>query len=196
MEKKGFTLIELLIVIGIIAILAAVTLVVLNPAEMLRKARDSQRLQDLDSLGSAISLYLAEIESPTLDGGGGNCRNVTGGTTNSDVWCSYTTSAVTPCTVTVATGNRNVDGTGWVPINFTQLSVGAPFGSLPVDPTNDQTKGFYYRYACDDEDMTFELNANLESKYYTTTKNYEGNDGGSNPNLYEKGSEPGLDLIS
>jgi len=189
MEKKGFTLIELLIVIGIIAILAAVTLVVLNPAEMLRKARDSQRLQDLDSLGSAISLYLAEIESPTLDGGGGNCRNVSGGTANSDVWCSNTLAG---CDVN--SNSRAVDGSGWVPINFTDLSAGAPFGALPVDPTNNDT--YYYAYACDDEYMTFELNAILESTYYTDTKKYDENDGGDNNARYEKGSEPGLDLIS
>ena len=190
MEKKGFTLIELLIVIGIIAILAAVTLVVLNPAEMLRKARDSQRIQDLDSLGSAISLYLAEVESPTLDGGGGNCRNVGGGgPANSSVWCS---NSLAGCDIN--SNSRAVDGTGWVPIDFTQLSAGAPFGALPVDPTNNAS--YYYAYACDDEYMTFELNAILESKYYTTDKDYDGKDGGDQLDRYEKGSEPGLDLIS
>jgi len=189
MENKGFTLIELLIVIGIIAILAAVTLVVLNPAEMLRKARDSQRIQDLDSLGSAISLYLAEVESPTLDGGGGNCRNAGGGIANSSVWCSNSSAG---CDVN--SDSRAVDGSGWVPINFTTLSAGAPFGALPVDPTNNAS--YYYAYACDDEYMTFELNAILESTYYKDTKDYDAKDGGDNDSRYEKGSEPGLDLIS
>jgi len=191
MEKKGFTLIELLIVIGIIAILAAVTLVVLNPAEMLRKARDSQRLQDLDSLGSAISLYLAEVEDPKLDNNeaDGWCRNVTDGKDPSKVWCSNLNAG---CDVNK--DSRAVDGSGWVPINFTSLSAGAPFGSLPVDPTNNDT--YYYAYACDDEHMTFELNAKLESTYYTDTKKYDENDGGDNNARYEKGSEPGLDLIN
>lgn len=191
MEKKGFTLIELLIVIGIIAILAAVTLVVLNPAEMLRKARDSQRLQDLDSLGSAISLYLAEVEDPKLDNNeaDGFCRNDDEGKTNSQVWCSNSKAG---CNVNK--DSRAVDGSGWVPINFTGLSAGAPFGSLPVDPTNDAN--YYYAYACDDKNMTFELNAILESKYYRETKDYDKNDGGNKDDRYEKGSEPGLDLIS
>jgi type IV pilus assembly protein PilA len=42
--KAGFTLIELLIVIGVLAILATVVVLVLNPTEMFKQARDSQRL--------------------------------------------------------------------------------------------------------------------------------------------------------
>ena len=58
--KKGFTLLELLIVIGILAILATVLIAVINPAELLRRARDTQRLSDLDALRSAISLFTPE----------------------------------------------------------------------------------------------------------------------------------------
>ena len=182
MENKGFTLIELLIVIGIISILAAVTLLVLNPAQMLRKARDSQRLQDLDTLASAISLYLAEVESPVLDEYG-SC--------GSDIWCSHSGPAI----CTQATTSRDVDGTGWVPINFatTTLSTGAPFGSLPIDPTNDSTH--LYMYACDSSNGAFELNAKLESTYYKDTKDFDGKDGGNDNDTYEKGNDPGLDLI-
>jgi prepilin-type N-terminal cleavage/methylation domain-containing protein len=48
--KAGFTLIELLIVIGILAILATVVVLVLNPTEMFKQARDSQRLSETDAL--------------------------------------------------------------------------------------------------------------------------------------------------
>ncbi len=53
----GFTLLELLIVIGILAVLASVTFIAINPAEQLKKTRDSRRLADLKSLDKAVSIY-------------------------------------------------------------------------------------------------------------------------------------------
>ena len=53
---KGFTLIELLIVIAILAILATTVVLVLNPAQILAETRDGQRLNDMGTLQSAISL--------------------------------------------------------------------------------------------------------------------------------------------
>src|ERR1700691_308696 len=55
--KKGFTLIEILVVIAIIAILAAVVVLTLNPAELLRQSRDANRVSDMATLTSALSLY-------------------------------------------------------------------------------------------------------------------------------------------
>ncbi len=67
---KGFTLIELLIVIAILAILATAVVLVLNPAQILAQARDSQRISDLSSVKSAIALYLATTTStPTMTAG-------------------------------------------------------------------------------------------------------------------------------
>src|SRR3989344_5681288 len=75
-NKKGFTLIELLIVIAILGILAAAVIVVLNPAQLLAQARDGTRLSDLDSVRSAIALYLTDVSAPAL----GEAENVTFGT--------------------------------------------------------------------------------------------------------------------
>ena len=58
--KKGFTLIEVLVVIGIIAILAAVVLVAVNPARQFKLARDSQRTSNVSSLLNAVHQNIAE----------------------------------------------------------------------------------------------------------------------------------------
>src|SRR5271154_2180592 len=67
-NRKGFTLIELLVVIAIIAVLAVVVILSLNPAELLRQARDSNRVSDMATFKSAIALYLADVASPSLVG--------------------------------------------------------------------------------------------------------------------------------
>lgn len=56
-SAKGFTLIELLIVIAVIGILAAVVLAAIDPAEQLRRGRDSSRLQTIATLGHAMAAY-------------------------------------------------------------------------------------------------------------------------------------------
>ena len=56
-SNPGFTLIELLVVIGVISILATVTLIAVNPGRQFSAARDTQRRADLYSLTSAIVQY-------------------------------------------------------------------------------------------------------------------------------------------
>lgn len=58
--KRGFTLIELVIVIGILAVLVAVVISVLNPARYLAKSRDTRRQSDLKMIQAALEAYYSQ----------------------------------------------------------------------------------------------------------------------------------------
>lgn len=57
-KRKGFTLIELLVVVAIIAILTVLIIVTWTSAQ--KKARDSKRKSDLQSIASATEMFYSE----------------------------------------------------------------------------------------------------------------------------------------
>lgn len=187
--KKGFTLIELLIVIGILAILATAVILVLNPAQLLAQARDSQRISDLSSVKSAIGLYLATADSPAI-AASSTCT---------------ATGCNNPFTLTplVVTSSTSVTGTGWVAINLSGTAGGSSLSSLPLDPTNNST--YFYGFAGDSTNKTFELDGRLESTKYRDQMTSDGGNkdvcgtdyGGSTTSstcFYEIGTAAGLSL--
>ena len=63
MNRQGFTLIELLIVIGILAVLATATTLILNPAEFLAQGRDARRITDIDNLNRIMGVFNSQSGS-------------------------------------------------------------------------------------------------------------------------------------
>lgn len=210
-QEAGFTLLELLIVVSIIAILSVALVVVLDPAETLRKSRDAQRISDLSSMKTALGLYLTSTTTPYLGGLASNtaCKATPAGAyvAGDSIFYSYSgaPSAITDATLDGGSGSNPsavstttpamTDSTGWIPVNFDTLIGGSPISNLPLDPTNTiaalgtvASTDLVYRYACSVTPLAFEMDAQLESTTYTQTDNKKTSDGGNNSNLYEVGT--------
>jgi type IV pilus assembly protein PilA len=57
MNKKGFTLIEILLVVALIAILAGIVILAINPAKQLADTRNAQRRMDVKTIVDAVYQY-------------------------------------------------------------------------------------------------------------------------------------------
>jgi len=79
-RTHGFTLIELLVVISIIGLLSSVVLASLDSARS--KARDAQRIRDIDQIMTALELYYADNGHYPYSSGG--C----GATSPNGAWCN------------------------------------------------------------------------------------------------------------
>lgn len=155
--KKGFTLLELLMVIMIIGILA--TVVVVNLTVSQKKARDSKRVADLQSIQSAVEMY--RQTSGKLPGGTASYYQ----SNYNPNWTLHKESQTAPDTA---------DDDKFA------IDLAAYLSSLPIDPKNGKesiqpwtqdTTGLAYRYQ--QNGSKYKLDAGME-----TREDLVANDGG------------------
>ncbi len=182
--KRGFTLVELLVVIAILAVLATAVVIVLNPAELIKQARDSTRISDMAALNGAVSVFFSDV-APTSSVAVGNC---TSGTI-----APAASGATTSCSLVATT---SIDGTGWVNLNFTAMA-SPPLSRLPRDPNTGSTSckdttlaTCMYVWKSSSTVGVFEIDAPMESiKFFTGGSGHITDiDGGNNTGWYEVGT--------
>ena len=107
LHRQGFTLVELLLVIGIIATLAVVVFVALDPAKRFADSRDARRTSDVETILSAIHQYIIDNkgsfpsgiitdEERMLGGSNGGCVNSSGGCNSGNEACINLLSELSP----------------------------------------------------------------------------------------------------
>ncbi|MEI8229683.1 MAG: type II secretion system protein [Candidatus Peregrinibacteria bacterium] len=130
---KGFTLIELLLVIGIIAILASIVIVAINPTKQLADARNAQRKANVNTILNAV--YQWSIDKSKLPNGPAVSR----------------TGSTIPLTATDICRTKDKDGADVTPVTCTATNwspwflTGSYIVAPPVDPyfAGDATKTGY-----------------------------------------------------
>ncbi len=185
-NRNSFTLIELLVVLALVAILSVVVVMTLNPAELIKQARDSNRLSDLSTINTALNLFSADVTSGFM---GTSTVVYVSIPDNASSTCGSLGLPTLPSGYTyncVSTANlRNTDGTGWIPVNFQRISSNSPISQLPVDSTNTTSSGNYYTYMTGG---SWELASNMESAKQKSITGASGTDGGVSLSSYEIGN--------
>ena len=113
--RKGFTLLEVLLVVAMIAILAGIVILAINPNKQLGETRNDQRRSDVNTILSAVYQY--SIDSGSLP------STIT--TTQTEICKTGGT-----CTGLISLSDLTASGKYLV--------------SMPIDPTGSSTNGAGY----------------------------------------------------
>lgn len=130
-RRAGFTLIELLIVMAIIAILASVVFVALDPLKRFQDARDSSRWSDVTAVLSAIKI-------DQVDNGGSYLSTISSMTAGNVYMIVNGASMVAGCDDNNASCDTNVTGDTDC-VNLSGMITEGYLGSIPISPTGAVT---------------------------------------------------------
>ena len=123
-SQKGFTLIEILLVVAILAILAGLVILAINPQKQLLDARNAQRKADVSTILSAVYQY--SIDNKGVMPG----SNVPTAPTAAMEICTATVS-LTCTTATLADLSSLISAEKYLT-------------AIPVDPAGNVTNGAGY----------------------------------------------------
>jgi prepilin-type N-terminal cleavage/methylation domain-containing protein len=181
-NKKGFTIFEILIVIFLIGILSAILFFAFNSLDVIKRARDSKRINDLQALNSAIQILINQNPDVFLGEENIIYLSLPDTSSNCSSYLSKLPPLYSPFSYRCVNSNdfRKINGQGWLPLNFSNLLLG--ISSLPIDPLNNSD----YFYAYTKKGNKYKITARMESENFALMMV---NDGGIEPLLYEIGSD-------
>jgi len=200
--KKGFTYVELLVSIGLISAVIALLSLTFDPRAYFARTRDLRRLKDLQALSNALTIYFFQTFNPDPDGPELSDRGMDQSNPTIFISVPYELEQVfqncfDPFSnqwvqiYQVSQNNlQRINGSGWVPVNFTEIYF-PPISSLPIDPINSWSLGYFYAYAFKTKPFGFELTAALEYERFKFggPDDKVSTDGGNDPRRFEIGSD-------
>lgn len=126
-QKKGFTLMEILLVIGLLAVLAVVVFVALDPAKRFQDTRNARRTTDIQNILSAVHTFVNDSK----------------GTFPSSIPSAETQIGTDTTGCAIATGGCAAVAASCVDISSATTGVGKYLKSIPVDPNGTEGKTGY-----------------------------------------------------
>lgn len=171
MKKQGFTIVELLVIIVVIGILSTISVFAYNGVQA--KARDTDRISDLQGIADAIKLYRTKVGHDVQTVGvvkadcgryeGDGVTPMGGGSNNGgNGWFNYESTSTTNYSVSVL---HCLTFKGYLNDSFVDPTGCASTTGTPAPGRTCSTTGYaYMKYSCtiDGQTVTY-LYARLEA---------------------------------